>query len=473
MDNRDLTQLSIIEASQGLRAGDFSARQLTEACLGNINQKDQELGSFLSVFKDEALDQAQLIDRSLSSRKELPPLAGIPIAIKDNILIHGHRCSSASNILKKYSAAYDATVIQKLRQQGAIFIGKTNLDEFAMGSSTENSAFQVTYNPHDLERVPGGSSGGSAAAVAAGEALAALGSDTGGSIRQPAAFCGLVGLKPTYGAVSRYGLMAFASSFDQIGPLTKTSQDSRLVFRSIRGQDPMDLTSREGYFNKKTEISKLRVGVPEQCFGEGISSEMVKWTEKTIDYLKDQGARIVSLDLSGLDYSLPVYYVVATAEASANLARYDGLRYGEAETAKSLQETYARTRSQGFGMEVKRRIMLGSYTLSAGHYDAYYQQAQKARKVIEAEFQKALVEVDLILTPTTPGLPFKIGDRIDNPVEMYLSDLLTVSANLTGLPAVSIPVGREGKLPVGMQLIGPSFSEDFLLQIGSHLEWLS
>jgi len=267
--------------------------------------------------------------------------------------------------------------------------------------------------------------------------------------------------------------MAFASSFDQIGPLTKTSQDSRLVFRSIRGQDPMDLTSREGYFNKKTEISKLRVGVPEQCFGEGISSEMVKWTEKTIDYLKDQGARIVSLDLSGLDYSLPVYYVVATAEASANLARYDGLRYGEAETAKSLQETYARTRSQGFGMEVKRRIMLGSYTLSAGHYDAYYQQAQKARKVIEAEFQKALVEVDLILTPTTPGLPFKIGDRIDNPVEMYLSDLLTVSANLTGLPAVSIPVGREGKLPVGMQLIGPSFSEDFLLQIGSHLEWLS
>lgn len=463
----------MVEVARGLRAGDFSSHELTRACLDNISRKDKEISAFLSVFQDSAMAQADLVDQALANKKDLPALAGIPLAVKDNILIHGHRCSSAANILKSYSAAYDATVIRKLRAQEVVFIGKTNLDEFAMGSSTENSAFQVTRNPHDAERVPGGSSGGSAAAVAAGEALGALGSDTGGSIRQPAAFCGLVGLKPTYGAVSRYGLMAFASSFDQIGPLTKTSEDSRLVFRAIRGQDPMDATSREGRFSQGRDISKLRVGVPQQCFGEGVSSEMTKWLERTINRLKELGVKTVSIDLSGLMYSLPIYYVIAPAEASANLARYDGLRYGQAELAKSLRETYAQTRSQGFGLEVKRRIMLGAYTLSAGHYDAYYQRAQKAKKLIQVEFKKALQRVDLILTPTTPGLPFKIGARVDNPVEMYLSDLLTVSANLTGLPAVSIPVGREGRLPVGMQLIGSDFSEEFLLQIGSHLEWLS
>lgn len=473
MANRDLSELTIVEAARGLRAGDFSSRELTQSCLNNIRQKDKEIGAFLSVFQDSALSQADLVDQALANRKELPALAGIPLAVKDNILIHGHRCSSAANILKSYSAAYDATVIKKLRDQGSVFIGKTNLDEFAMGSSTENSAFQVTRNPHDPERVPGGSSGGSAAAVAAGESLAALGSDTGGSIRQPAAFCGLVGLKPTYGAVSRYGLMAFASSLDQIGSLTKTSEDSCLIFRAIRGRDPMDTTSREGRFSQGREMSKLRVGIPQQCFGEGISSEMIKWMKRTIDHLKDLGAKTVSIDLSGLEYSLPIYYVIAPAEASANLARYDGLRYGQAELAESLKETYAQTRSRGFGLEVKRRIILGAYILSAGHYDAYYQKAHKAKKLIQLEFGKALQKVDLILTPTTPGLPFKIGDRVDNPVEMYLSDLLTVSANLTGLPSVSIPVGREGKLPVGMQLIGPDFSEEFLLRVGSYLEWLS
>ncbi len=471
MAEKVLNNLTITEASAGLRSGDFSAKELTEACLKAIDEKEKDIKAFLSVFQGEALEQAAAVDRLLASRKELPPLAGIPIAIKSNILIRGHRASAASRILKDYSAIYDAAVVERLRKQEAVFLGKTNLDEFGMGSSTENSAFQVTRNPHDTSLVPGGSSGGSAAAVAANEALGALGSDTGGSVRQPAAYCGLVGLKPTYGTVSRYGLIAFASSLDQIGPLTKTTEDSLLMFRAIRGKDPREATSREGEFKKKADVTRLKIGFPKQCFGEGVSKEMTAWMQRSVAYLEGLGAQITSIDLPSLMYALPVYYVIAPAEASANLARYDGLRYGQAKLAGSLRETYAQTRSYGFGLEVKRRIMLGSYTLSSGHYDAYYQKAQKAQKLVRFDFEKALQEVDLIVTPTTPTTAFPVGAKIDNPVSMYLSDLLTVSSNLSGLPAVSVPVGREGDSPVGIQLIGPSFSEEFLLKIGGHLEW--
>lgn len=469
---KDLTQLTITEAAKGLRAGDFSALDLTEACLEKNSKEDGNIKAFLEIFREEALEQARSVDRILNSHKEIPILAGIPLAIKDNILVKGKRCSAASRILEDYTASYSATVIEKLQNQQAIILGKTNLDEFAMGSSTENSAFQVTHNPCDLDKVPGGSSGGSAAAIASNQVLGALGSETGGSVRQPAAFCGLVGLKPTYGAVSRYGLIAFASSLDQIGSLAKTSQDCYAIFQAIKGRDVKDATSRDGNFDKEEDLSHLKIGVPKQCLEEGISKEMIAWSRATINYLEKKGAEIISVDLPSLNYALAVYYVIAPAEASANLARYDGLRYGKGEVTGSLRETYAKTRSAGFGTEVKRRILLGTYTLSSGHYDAYYQKAQKARQLIQLDFEKILKQVDLILTPTTPTLPFSIGAKIDDPVEMYLSDLLTVSANLTGLPAISIPVGKEGKYPVGMQLIGSAFSERFLTEAGNCLEWL-
>jgi len=329
---KDLTELTIVEASAGLRAKEFSAVSLTKAFLEKIDQRDKEIGAFLDVFKEDSLEQADLVDKALGQNQEISPLAGIPLAIKDNILVRGKRCSAAANILKNYIAPYNATVIDRLKNQQAIILGKTNLDEFAMGSSTENSAYQITRNPHDLERVPGGSSGGSAAAVAAGEALASLGSDTGGSVRQPAAFCGLVGLKPTYGAVSRYGLIAFASSLDQIGPLTKTAQDSFLLFQAISGKDPKDATSREGAFKKEAKLSGLKIGLPKQCLGEGISKEMINWTKNSIKYLEGKGAETISIDLPIINYSLAIYYVIAPAEASSNLARYDGLRYGKGET---------------------------------------------------------------------------------------------------------------------------------------------
>ncbi len=469
----EIDELTIQEAARGMRSGHFSSVEITQACLDNIFQKDKKILAFLSVFQDEALKQAEQVDKLIARKKELPVLAGIPLAIKDSIMIRGHRCSAGSKLLKEYRAPYDAAVIEKLRDQQAVFIGKTNLDEFSMGSSTENSAFQTTRNPHDLKRVPGGSSGGSAAAVASGEALGALGSDTGGSVRQPAAFCGLVGLKPTYGHVSRYGLIAFASSLDQIGPLTKTVEDARTVFRAIKGRDLRDSTSREENYRSDRSVHEIKIGVPSQCFEKGINQSMIDWMERSIEHLKGLGSKIVPISLPSLMYALSVYYVLAPAEVSANLARYDGLRYGWAEKAGSWREIYAQTRSGGFGFEVKRRIMLGTYTLSAGHYDAYYQRAQKAKKAIEAEFKNVLTQVDLILTPTTPSIAFPIGEKIDDPVEMYLSDLLTVSANLAGLPAVSIPVGRQERCPIGIQLIGPDHSEEFLLDIGRHLEWFS
>jgi len=467
---KELNNLTIAEASKGLKKGSFSAVDLTESCLSAIDKKETEIGAFLEVFKEDSLNQAKKIDQLLAEKKKLPSLAGIPLAIKDNILIKGYRCSAASRILENYVASYDATVIDRLKKEEAVFLGKTNLDEFAMGSSTENSAFHLTRNPHDLEKVPGGSSGGSAAAVAAGEALGSLGSDTGGSVRQPAAFCGLVGLKPTYGAVSRYGLIAFASSLDQIGPLTKTTEDSLIIFKAISGQDDKDATSRPGRFNKKLNIDNLKIGVPSQCFQEGVSKEMIKWTEQSMNRFKELGARVVSVDLPSLMFALPAYYVIAPAEASTNLARYDGLRYGTREKANSLKESYTCTKSAGFGPEVKRRIMLGTYTLSSGHYEAYYQKAQKTRQLIRLDFEKVFQKVDIILTPTTPTPAFSIGEKIDDPVSMYLSDLLTTSANLAGLPAVSIPVGKEGSCPIGMQLIGAPFSEEFILSAGHYLE---
>lgn len=472
MADKPLNQLTIVEAAQGLRTGSFSSVDLTRSCLEAVDQKDDGLGSFLKVFREESVAQAEEVDRLLAAGQDLPPLAGIPLAIKDSIMIREQRCTAASRILENHVAAYDATVIEKLRQQMAVFIGKTNLDEFSMGASTENSAFQITRNPHDPDRVPGGSSGGSAAAVAAGQALASLGSDTGGSVRQPAAFCGLVGLKPSYGAVSRYGLIAFASSLDQIGPMAKRAEDARLVFRAICGRDPKDATSRERVEQPAKKIAEMKVGFPEQCFERGVSPEILSWLERSISSLKEQGAEVKSIDLPSLMYALPVYHVIAPAEASANLARYDGLRYGRMEGADSLKDIYALTRSTGFGTEVKRRIMLGTYTLSAGHYDAYYQKAQKARKFIQYDFESALKEVDAILLPTTPTVAFRLGEKADDPVAMYLSDLLTTAASLAGLPAVSVPVGREGVNPVGVQLIGRNDSEEFLLNIGSCLEQL-
>jgi len=480
----ELTKFTISELHQKLVQREISAKELTLAFLKQIEKEDKKISAFITITKDLALSQAEKVDEIIAKNQKIPILAGIPLAVKDNILVKGVKTTCASKILENYIALYDATCIKKLKRLGAIVLGKTNLDEFAMGASTENSAFFSTKNPHDLKRVPGGSSGGSAAAVAANMCVYALGSDTGGSIRQPASFCGIVGLKPTYGAVSRYGLVAFASSLDQIGPLTKTVEDARLVFLAIKGKDPLDSTSvrfsaeKEKDFQEEildSEIKKLRVGIPKEYFVEGLDSDVKRIINKAIKKIESLGIKTKEINLPHTRYVIPAYYLINMSEASANLARYDGIKYGLSEKeGKDLLEVYLKTRGKGFGREVKRRIMLGTFSLSAGYYEAFYLKANKVRALIVEDFKKAFEKVDFVLSPTSPTPPFKLGEKVKDPLSMYLCDIFTAPVNLAGLPAISIPAGFvkiDGKnLPIGIQIIGNYFEENKIFKIASLLE---
>jgi len=423
----------------------------------------------LTVARDLALAGARAADERIAKGENIPALCGIPMAIKDNILVDGLKCTSASKILENYIAPYDATVIQKIKEQGAVILGKTNMDEFAMGSSTETSAFGVTRNPRDPERVPGGSSGGSAAAVAANLAVAALGSDTGGSIRQPASFCGVVGLKPTYGAVSRYGCAAYASSLDQIGPLAKSVEDAKTVFDAIRGRDEMDSTSTDASLDFSPR-QKYRVGIPKEYFIKGMDPRVESIIRKKLAEFEKLGNEVVEISLPHTEYALACYYIIATSEASANLARYDGIRFGyTSPDAKDIEHIYLESRGRGFGPEVRRRVMLGTYVLSAGYYDAYYVRAQKVRTLIKRDFDKALEDVDAIIAPVSPTPAFKIGEKMDDPLQMYLSDIFTISINLAGVPSLALPAGDINGLPVGLQILGKHFDESRLFAIGEKL----
>jgi aspartyl-tRNA(Asn)/glutamyl-tRNA(Gln) amidotransferase subunit A len=468
----NLNELTIKEAHDGLVAKKFSSVDLTKACLAQIKKLNTKLNAFITVTEKEALAEAKAVDKKIAAGKEIGILEGVPVALKDNILVKDIRATAGSKILENYVAAYDATVVEKLKAAGAVILGKTNLDEFAMGASTETSYFGPTKNPHDPTRVPGGTSGGSAAAVAADTCIYALGSDTGGSVRQPASFCGVVGMKPTYGAVSRYGLMAMASSLDQIGPIAKTAEDAEIVFDVIRGKDLMDSTTVRETRNEKreakTNIRNLKIGLPKEYFVAGMDSAVEKCVREAVKKLEKVGAKVREVSLPHAKYTLATYYLIVPAEVSANMARYDGIRYGyRTEKAKNLLETYQKTRAEGFGDEVKRRIMLGTYALSAGYYDAYYLQAQKMRTLIRQDFEKVFKEVDCLITPTAPTTAFKIGEKIDDPLTMYLSDVFTVSANVAGLPAISVPCGKVGKLPVGLQIMTPWFSEKNLFGIAN------
>jgi aspartyl-tRNA(Asn)/glutamyl-tRNA(Gln) amidotransferase subunit A len=454
-----------------------TATALTEEFYKKIESDDPKIHAYLTLSKDRAFAKAAEIDGMADRDEELPPMAGVPVAIKDVFMTEGIQTTAGSRILENFVAPYDATAVAKLEAAGAIVLGKLNCDEFAMGSSNENSGYGPVHNPRDLSRVPGGSSGGSAAAVAANMAVATLGSDTGGSIRQPAAFCGVVGLMPTYGRVSRYGLIAFASSLDHVGPLTKTVKDAAIVLQVIAGRDPMDSTSGDVPVpNYVAEIGKpikgMRVGVPEEYFPAELDGEVKAAVERTIDDLRVAGCEIKRISLPHTRYAIPTYYLVATAEASSNLARFDGVRYAfRAKGAGSLSEMYRKTRDGGFGAEVKRRIMLGTYALSAGYYDAYYLQAQKVRTLLARDFQKAFAEVDVIVTPTTPTAAFKLGEKVDDPVSMYLADIFTVTADLVGIPGVSVPCGstKDG-LPIGVQILGRHFDEATILRVGHVVE---
>jgi aspartyl-tRNA(Asn)/glutamyl-tRNA(Gln) amidotransferase subunit A len=443
-------------------AGDFYSR---------IKKEDPEIGAFLTLCEERALAQAGLIDAMAAEGKDLPPLAGVPVAIKDVMVTNGVRTTAGSKMLDNFIPPYDCTAVARLEAAGAVILGKLNCDEFAMGSSTENSAYHVVHNPRDKSRVPGGSSGGSAAAVAADMAVATLGSDTGGSIRQPASFCGVVGLKPTYGRVSRYGLIAFASSLDHIGPFANTVKDAALILRTIAGRDPMDSTSTEipvpDYVAElEKPVKGLRVGVAKEYFGAGLDPEVRAVVEAAIQKLAELGCEVVSVSLPHTEYAIPTYYIVATAEASSNLARFDGVRYGFRAKANTLSEMYRQTRDSGFGVEVKRRIMLGTYALSAGYYDAYYLKAQKVRTLLTRDFHEAFKKVDVIATPTCPTPAFKLGEKIDDPLAMYLADIYTVTANLAGIPGISIPCGENHeKLPIGLQLFAGHFDEGTLLRV--------
>lgn len=467
-----LTDRSLPELREGLDAGDFSPVELVEAHLDRISATEETVKAFERVYED-ALDRARSIDLDEYDS----PLAGIPVALKDNLCVEGKEVTCSSKILEGFVPPYSATVVERLRDAGAIPIGATNMDEFAMGSSTENSAHATTRNPHDPDRVPGGSSGGSAAAVAAGEAPVALGSDTGGSVRQPASLSGVVGLKPTYGRVSRYGLIAFASSLDQIGPLTRTVEGSAMIAEAISGHDEADSTSLDepvpAYRNELENPSEdLTVGVPEQYFGEGLEGSVRETVREAIDGLEASGVSIKNVSLPHTEYAISTYYVIATAEASSNLARYDGVQYGHrAKSFEDLIDMYKQTREEGFGEEVKRRIMLGTFVLSSGYYEAYYGKAQKVRTLIRRDFEEAFENCDVLVTPTSPSTAFEVGEKTDDPVQMYLSDICTTSANLAGIPALSVPVGRDdGGLPVGAQVLGPALSENRLLQVGKRLE---
>jgi aspartyl-tRNA(Asn)/glutamyl-tRNA(Gln) amidotransferase subunit A len=472
----ELAHLTIHDARALLQKGEISSTELTRAVLDRIDAVDARVKAYLTVVADRALEQARAADaRWAEHRKDgtpAPALLGIPMAIKDEICTRGVRTTAGSKILYNFVPPYDATVMEKLNAAGGILIGKTNQDEFAMGSSTENSRYFVTRNPWDLERVPGGSSGGSAAAVAADEALFALGTDTGGSVRQPAGLTNIVGLRPTYGRVSRYGIIAFASSLDQVGPMTKDVRDAALVLGVIAGHDAREATSVDravpDYVGalSRASVKGLRVGVPREYFIEGMQPGVERAVRQAIRVLESLGAATVEVSLPHTDYSLPTYYLLAPAEASANLARYDGVKYGyRAEGSAEMWEVMRATRGDGFGAEVKRRIMLGTYALSAGYYDAYYLKAQKARTLIKQDFDRAFENADVIVGPTSPSVAFKIGERVDDPLQMYLADVFTLAQALAGIPAISIPCGFADALPVGLQIMGRAFDEERVLQI--------
>jgi len=472
--SEDLTRLTVTEASARLARREISAVELLQAHLERIRQVEPQIHAFITLTEEVALAQAQEADRRIA-RGDVAPLTGIPIALKDVLCTVDAPTTAGSRILEGFRSPYDATVVRKLREQGTVFVGKANTDEFAMGSSTENSAYGPTRNPWNLERVPGGSSGGSAAAVAAGEAMVSLGSDTGGSIRQPAGFCGVVGLKPTYGRVSRYGLVAFASSLDQIGPIGRTVEDVAIVLQAISGHDPYDSTSVDvpvpDYRTSLTgDIRGIRIGIAAEYQVPGMDPEVERVVDEAVAELQRLGAEIVPVSLPHTKYALATYYIIAPSEASANLARYDGVKYGLSLQGETLLESYLQTRGRGFGPEVKRRIMLGTYALSAGYYDAYYVKAQKVRTLIKRDFDEAFEKVDVILAPTSPTVAFRLGERTADPIQMYLSDVFTIPANMAGLPGIAIPCGFAHGLPVSMQFMGRPFDEGTLLRVAHAYE---
>jgi len=472
----DTDTLTLTEAGAMLGSGAVSSRELVEAYIGAIRSRDRDIRAYIHLDPDDALGQADAADARRRSGTA-GRLNGLPIAIKDILNVAGQPCACASRILEGYTAPYDATAIARLRAEGAVFLGRTNMDEFAMGSTTENSAAGPTRNPWDARMVPGGSSGGSAAAVAAGEALAALGTDTGGSVRQPASFCGCVGVKPSYGRVSRYGLTAFASSLDQIGPITRTVADSALLLDVISGYDPMDSTSIAGAapgFGSALSgsLEGMRLGIPAEYFGAGLDPEVEAGVRRAVETCRGLGAAIVDVSLPHTEYAIAAYYIIATAEASANLARFDGVRYGfRADGAQDPIDMYRRTRAAGFGAEVKRRIILGTYVLSGGYHDAYYLTAQKVRTLIRRDFEKVFERCDALLAPVAPTAAYGIGERVNDPLQMYLGDILTVPVNLAGICALSVPCGlTSARLPIGLQVIGPFMKEDAILRVGHAYE---
>ena len=473
MNAKEITSLSLRQLSDCLRSGELTAVQAAEAYLASIRENDPSIRAYLSVLEEKAMGQAAETDRRRARGETLSPLAGVPAGIKDNICTKGVTTTCASRMLEHFVPPYSAHVIEKLAEAGAVMLGKLNMDEFAMGSSTENSFFQITHNPRDPSRVPGGSSGGSAAAVAANEAAFALGSDTGGSIRQPAAFCGVVGMKPTYGTVSRYGLVAFASSLDQIGPLTRDVADSAMVMDCIAGHDSRDSTSirmdKLPYASQLgQDIRGIKIALPEEFFGEGLSEDVRKGIQLAARRFQDLGAEIVRVSMPALTHALPAYYIISSAEASSNLARFDGIRYGyRSPDYEDITSLYKNSRSEGFGEEVKRRIMLGTFALSSGYYDAYYKKALQVRTLITRDYSRIFAACDCILSPVAPTTAYKIGEKTANPLEMYLGDIYTVPVNIAGLPGLSMPCAAASDgMPVGMQLIGPAFSEPLLYRVG-------
>jgi len=473
----DLSTLAIATTRSAIAEKRITAANLVEEAYAKIRKEDPEIHAWLTLCQERALAQARRIDAMASRGKPLPPLAGVPVGIKDVMVTQGVRTTAGSKVLERFVPPYDCTAVARLEGAGAIILGKLNCDEFAMGSSNENSAYGPVCNPRDKTRVPGGSSGGSAAAVAAGMVVAALGSDTGGSIRQPASFCGVVGLMPTYGRVSRYGLIAFASSLDHIGPLTRTVRDAAIILRAIAGHDPMDSTSAnrpvpDYELELDRPVQGLRLGVAKEYFGDGLDAEVGAAVEGAIARLGAEGAEIIPISLPHTSYAVPTYYVLATAEASANLARYDGVRYGyRSPRARTLADVYRESRDEGFGAEVKRRIMLGTYALSAGYYDAYYLKAQKVRTLLTRDFHAAFEKVDAILTPTAPTAAFKLGEKADDPLAMYLADIYTVTGDLAGVPGISVPCGmtRSG-LPIGLQVLGRHFDEATVFRVAQAVE---
>ena len=466
----NITELTVHELKEKLEKKELTRAEITKAYVDRINEKEKDVEAFVTLLTDEAVNKAEEIDKKVEEGENLSSLAGIPIGIKDNICTKGIKTTCSSKMLENFVAPYNATVVEKLNNESLINLGKLNMDEFAMGGATEYSAFHVTRNPWNLNTVPGGSSGGSAAAVAAGLVPWALGSDTGGSIRQPASFCGVVGLKPTYGLVSRYGLVAFASSLDQIGPITKDVTDCAMLLNIITGHDGKDSTSEnrekvDYTLSLKNDVKGMKIGVPKEFFGEGINEEVKAKLQEAIEKYKELGAEVEEISLDVAEYSLATYYIIAWAEASSNLGRFDGIRYGyRSEKFETLKDIYVNSRSEGFGPEVKRRILLGTYALSSGYYDAYYKKAQQARTLVTNEFDKAFAKYDVILTPTSPTVAFEFGEKSDNPLEMYLADICTVSVNIAGLPGISIPCGVDSKgMPIGMQLIGNKFAEETIL----------